>query len=134
MCMTYFDNVFNQMIARTSASVAIGLLLAAHGVSAQVWSGPANRMRALRSRPEECTQCGVHRAEEFDRLKANSPNDTRINYAYGLVLINQHRYRQAIPFVESFCPGSRRTTCKLDRRFCTLRCLIATMPLCSPAR
>ena len=89
------------MIIRAKAFVAIGFVLAANGISAH-GGERGGKPDALGVRHEEFTDRGVHRADEFDRLKTVSPNDPRINFAYGLVLINQHRYRQAIPFVESY--------------------------------
>jgi len=90
------------MIDRMGAFVAIGLVLVAHGVSAQtvVRGGKPHELFAhgLKSSPTAVSAA----RNEFDRLKTVSPTDPRINYAYGLVLINQHRYRQAIPLVENY--------------------------------
>jgi hypothetical protein len=90
------------MIIRAKAFVAIGFVLAANGISAH--GGERG------GKPDALLACGMKNSptavstarDEFDRLKTVSPNDPRINFAYGLVLINQHRYRQAIPFVESY--------------------------------
>ncbi len=37
--------------------------------------------------------------EQYERLKHNRPKDTRIDYAYALVLVNQHKYRDAVPLL-----------------------------------
>src|SRR5580700_4407043 len=46
---------------------------------------------------------------QFEQLKRIDPMDRRIDYAYGVALVNQHRYREALPllsrYLDSGTPG-----------------------------
>ena len=44
---------------------------------------------------------------QYEDLKRRYPMDTRIDYAYGLVLVNQHKYRDAVPFLSHFLATGR---------------------------
>jgi hypothetical protein len=56
---------------------------------------------------EKSTPSAVAAARaEFDRLKKTYPNDSRIDYAYGVVLANQHRYREMAPLVSTYVETS----------------------------
>jgi hypothetical protein len=39
---------------------------------------------------------------QYEQLKSADPNDPRIDYAYALVLLNQHKYRDALPLVSRY--------------------------------
>jgi hypothetical protein len=36
---------------------------------------------------------------QYEKLKRSNPQDRRIDYAYGVVLVNQHKYRDALPLL-----------------------------------
>jgi hypothetical protein len=40
--------------------------------------------------------------QQFDVLRSIDPKDSRINYAYGVVLVNQHQYADAIPHLSRY--------------------------------
>ena len=40
--------------------------------------------------------------EQYEQLKRAHPKDPRIDYAYGLVLVNQHKYRDAVPLLSDY--------------------------------
>ena len=43
---------------------------------------------------------------QYRRLKSSYPQDRRIDYAFGLVLVNQHQCREAIPMLSRYLEGS----------------------------
>jgi hypothetical protein len=45
---------------------------------------------------------------QYEQLKRVAPNDSRIDYAYALVLLNQHKYRDALPLVSRYLETGNR--------------------------
>jgi peroxiredoxin len=41
----------------------------------------------------------------YRRLKSSYPQDRRIDYAFGVVLVNQHQFREAIPMLSRYLEG-----------------------------
>lgn len=39
---------------------------------------------------------------QYERLQAAAPQDPRLDYAYGLVLLNQHRYADALALIDNY--------------------------------
>ncbi len=39
---------------------------------------------------------------QYEQLKRGNPKDRRIDYAYGVVLLNQHKYRDALPLLSRY--------------------------------
>jgi hypothetical protein len=42
----------------------------------------------------------------FEQLQRARPDDRRIDYAYGLALVNQHRFREALPLLSKYIKAS----------------------------
>jgi hypothetical protein len=45
---------------------------------------------------------------QYERLKSAVPKDPRLDYAYGVVLLNQHRYADALPLVDKYVAANAR--------------------------
>ena len=39
---------------------------------------------------------------QYEKLKRSNAQDRRIDYAYGVVLVNQHKYRDALPLLSRY--------------------------------
>ncbi|HEV3024391.1 MAG TPA: hypothetical protein VGX76_18070 [Pirellulales bacterium] len=60
-------------------------------------------LRALFDSAEQSTAAAVTSARsQFEQLKRAAPSDARIDYAYGVALVNQHRYHDAVPFLARY--------------------------------
>ena len=46
--------------------------------------------------------------DQHEQLKRLDPKDPRIDYAYGLVLVNQHKYRDALPLLSRYLDSGKR--------------------------
>jgi hypothetical protein len=54
------------------------------------------------------TQAAIAAARDQNaQLKRTTPNDPRIDYAYGVVLLNQRRYREALPLISGYAEAQR---------------------------
>lgn len=51
---------------------------------------------------EATTSAIASARNQYERLKRSYPEDRRIDYAYGVVLIGQHKYRDAVPLISGY--------------------------------
>jgi len=119
------------------ASLAILLVTMAVGA---VWASDAPQVDRLFDAGARSTPAAVAAArKQFDVLRKQHPRDARLDYAYGLVLLNQHRYREAAPLISRYLESGARDPqaycAKIfvqlhDRRY---REALATMVLLSKA-
>lgn len=68
-------------------------------------AGGVDRAEVLKlfAAAEKSTPAAVTAArDKFDALRKHDPSDTRLDYVYGLVLLEQHRYRDAAPWFSKY--------------------------------
>ncbi len=46
--------------------------------------------------------------DQYEQLRRVHPKDPRIDYAFGLVLVNQHKYRDALPLLSRYLDSGKR--------------------------
>ena len=89
------------------ALAALALVLVACGASARASELP-EQLRALFESGSKGTPSAVAAAKaQYDALRAAHPTDPRIDYAYGVVLINQRKYREATEILARYLATDR---------------------------
>ncbi len=94
---------------RLSLAIASALLLAAVCPRSLPAHELTSEVEALFELGEKNTPPAVAAAKErYERLKRGFPRERRIDYAYGVVLLNQHKYPEALEVLTTFREGGAR--------------------------
>ena len=87
----------NRCFAGLSIALAILPLAAARGAELR-----ADVARLFELGKTNSPTAVAEAREHYLQVKRATPNDPRIDYAYGLVLLNQRRYREALPLISGY--------------------------------
>src|SRR5690348_1806880 len=86
-----------------SARLTVGVLLLAWPLHMSCAAGSARDVEKMFVSGAKSTPPAVTAAKsQYEVLKRARPNDARVEYAYGLVLVAQHRYREALPKLDQY--------------------------------
>src|SRR5262245_49036160 len=90
------------IVRRVSVAVIIVAAVCQQGALALPPAGQ-KEIAALFDLAETNTPTAVAAAkQQYERIKKQAGSDPKLDYAYGLTLLEQHRYRDALPLVSAY--------------------------------